>query len=178
MDYYLWLSSYLITLIAVLWLHFRKGKILPLRSIFQLFLFVTVCNFLTQYALMAERNDNVIYPIRALPDLNYLYLAFHYFLITWLVLGYVLPSPFYRWSIWPMLFLYPTYLYFRTFFSAEIGTPYPLLYAIVLLQIWRESTNSNASPSPASKWLSILSPGLLIPLFSFLFLKSSPQLKQ
>ena len=172
MNPFLWGSTLLLVIIAVLWLRVIKHEILHLPSALHLLLCITASTILTQYALMAEHNPPIIHPINGLPALSLLYLGIHYILVIRLVFDHVLPSLFRLSTLWLMLFLYPSYLYFRTFFALEYGTPYPLLYAIALLLILdrKMCSNTYASSYPSSNQTVIFPHGLLLSLTTFLLL--------
>ena len=68
--------------------------------------------------------------ISAQPDLSFLYLFIHYALVVWCLLGDRWPAPVNLSTAWPALFLYSSYLYFRIFYTLELGVAYPFIYLI------------------------------------------------
>ena len=171
MSIFLWVSTFIILLITIAWRWYRTKNI-TILSVIRLFLLFTISTLLTQLALTSELNDVTLYPSHALPQLNKIYLALHFTIILCLVLGFIYSLKYQRLLIWLMLLVYSSYLYFRTFFALENGTPYPLLFVIALLAIiyWgthfgpdtaHESSSPNAFALPIS---------LLVPLAAFLLL--------
>ncbi|GAI36826.1 unnamed protein product, partial [marine sediment metagenome] len=86
-------------------------------------------------ALVATDTHPVASPIYASPDLRLFYLAIHYVLIVWLLLGDRLRRITHLPAAWPALFLFSSYLYFRTFFTLEHSVPYPLFYILIFAHL-------------------------------------------
>ena len=128
----LWSNTLLLTLAMSLWRWFRKQWTFSPSFILRILLFIGVSTTLTQHALVATNSHPVAFPIRASPDLRLFYLASHYALVIWLLLGDRLRRITHLPAIWPALFLFSSYLYFDTFFTLEHGTLYPLLYILAL----------------------------------------------
>lgn len=132
MSSLLWFSTLFVAFIAALWRWLRTRRILPWPSVLLVLLYISGSVVLTQHALHAARALPVSAPIDVIPFLSLFYLALHYTLVVWLILGDILPSAFQLSAVWSVLFLYSSYLYFSNFLAIEQGTSYPILYALTL----------------------------------------------
>jgi len=105
-----------------------KSKVPPVRAFKDVLIAVTSAA-LTAHALNVEQNIR-LEDLNNLPLLGGVYLVLHFALVAWLAF-YDLGLPVLRIpSYWAVLFLYSSYLYFRSFSFPEYGLSTPIL------QIW------------------------------------------
>lgn len=130
----LWGSTLALSVATLLWRWLRRQPLpesawlFALRSAF----YIIASTALTQHALRAVSSPSGPASLQSWPDLSLFYLALHYLLVVWQLVGDLLPAAFHLPAAWPMLFLYTSYLYYRIFFALELGISYPVLYAMAL----------------------------------------------
>ncbi|MFC2031312.1 O-antigen ligase family protein, partial [Chloroflexota bacterium] len=153
-DFALWGTTLLLVLAIVLWRWLRQRQAPHLLSTLGSVVLIVASTALTQNALATGRALSEAAPIHMQPDLSPVYLACHYCLVIWLVLGDALPPVSRLPPIWPFFLLYSSYFYFRTFFALELGATYPILYVLAigyfLVQRWRSSSTTRSTPTGVS----------------------------
>lgn len=135
----LWGSTLVLTLMILAWRWHWAGRSLSssfAREALRAAIYVVVSAYLTEQALLAEHSLPTADSIHGLPVLHGLYLTIHYAFVAWILLGDLFPPVLRLPPIWPMLFLYSSYLYIRLFFLSEQLAIYPVLYAFVLVSMF------------------------------------------
>ena len=127
----LWGIGMTLAITAVLWRWICYREKPHLWNTLYGLLFITVSAVLTRHALTA--NNALPQPtIHAQPNLTLLYLGIYYTLVIWVSFVTRDVSRFDFLFVWPGLFLFSSYIYFRTFITAEQGVVYPLFYLLAL----------------------------------------------
>jgi hypothetical protein len=139
----LWVSTFIFTL--SIWMFRYVRNPLPRKSsqgVLQAVLFIVISTYITEQAIRVEQQLATDSPIHALPKLFWLYLVIHFAIISWILLSDLFSPLTNLPVIWPMLFIFSSYIYFRLFFFTEQVIIYPILYGSALISIVFEQKKS------------------------------------